>query len=120
VTFLGSKAHNELVRYSQHWTASILPFKQNAQIESCNPLKLYEYLAAGQPIVSTYFPALEPYKALIEIANNEHDMINALNVTNALSKEPQHERFQHYLRQSVANQTWLNKAQQVSSWLDEL
>jgi glycosyltransferase involved in cell wall biosynthesis len=68
VSFLGPRAHRDLPRYVQHWTVSLLPFAENAQITACNPLKLREYLAAGTPIVSTPFPAVSEYRDLVEIA----------------------------------------------------
>ena len=75
---LGERPHAALPHYVQHWQAALLPFKRNLQIEACNPLKLREYLAAGTPIVSTAFPALEPYRDLIEIADQPADFGRAI------------------------------------------
>jgi glycosyltransferase involved in cell wall biosynthesis len=69
VTLLGPRPHEALPGYVQHWTVSLLPFRDNAQIRACNPLKLREYLAAGTPIVSTDFPALDGYRDLVEVAS---------------------------------------------------
>ena len=60
VRFLGPRKHHELPNYVQHWNVSMIPFKDTPQIRACNPLKLREYLAAGTPIASIDFPALEP------------------------------------------------------------
>lgn len=71
IYLLGEKDHRELPNYVHHWQVSLLPFKDNAQIRACNPLKLREYLAIGKPIVSTEFPALAPYKDWITVAGND-------------------------------------------------
>ncbi len=68
VHYLGPKAHQELPSYSQHWDASLIPFKLNEQIRACNPLKLLEYLAAKTPIIATPFPALEVYSPHVNVA----------------------------------------------------
>jgi glycosyltransferase involved in cell wall biosynthesis len=71
IYLLGEKDHQELPNYVHHWQVSLLPFKDNAQIRACNPLKLREYLAIGKPIVSTEFPALAPYKDWITVAGSD-------------------------------------------------
>ncbi|EPE37404.1 glycosyltransferase [Candidatus Photodesmus katoptron Akat1] len=78
VYYLGKKQHHQLPQYSQHWNVSLLPFKLNPQILSCNPLKLMEYLVVGNPIISTPFPALTPFKHLINIVKNSEEMSRVL------------------------------------------
>lgn len=68
IHFLGEKTHQQLPDYVHHWQVSLLPFKDNAQIQACNPLKLREYMAVGKPIVATDFPALLPYRNWIKVS----------------------------------------------------
>lgn len=117
VTFLGARAHHQLPAYSQHWTASLLPFIDNAQIRACNPLKLKEYLAAGSPIISTDFPALKPYRGLVQIANSSGAMVEALNASEHLPDLP---FFADALRSTVVKKSWEARAKQVSQWLEAL
>ena len=113
VSFLGSKPHNTLASYCQHWSASLLPFYDNPQIQACNPLKLREYLAAGTPIISTYFPAISEYSQVIYIANNANSMVNAL--------EQSIKDNNHKIRQAaVRHHTWEARAIQASTWMDLL
>ena len=79
VHYLGARAHHDLPRYSQHWDASWLPFVDNAQIQACNPLKLLEYLATGTPVISTPFPALQPYEHMIHVVTDVEDVCASLN-----------------------------------------
>ncbi len=111
VKFLGSRAHDKLPRYAQHWQASLLPFKDCEQIRACNPLKLKEYLCAGQPVVSTDFPALAPYRKNVHIMRNAEDLIAILNDIKATASAPR--------RPNVAmqTQTWDCKAKSVEQHL---
>ena len=59
VYFLGSKTHSVLQLYLQSSQVGIIPFLRTNLIESVNPIKLYEYMAAGLPVVSTSWRELE-------------------------------------------------------------
>lgn len=115
--FLGPKSHNNLPNYSRYWQASMLPFKDNEQIRSCNPLKLSEYLAAGTPIVSTNFPALAPYRDLVQSAETSESFTEALELSVHLSELKRHALV---LRSCVVGNTWKAKANQVSKRLEAL
>jgi glycosyltransferase involved in cell wall biosynthesis len=117
VTLLGERPHHTLPSYSQHWTASLLPFIDNAQIQACNPLKLKEYLATGCPIISTSFPAVHAYKGLVQIANSSDAMVTALWASEHLHPLPD---FSQALRNKVAKHSWSARAKQVSTWLESL
>ncbi len=109
ISLLGPRPHADLPRYAQHWTASIIPFRDSPQIRACNPLKLREYLAAGRPIVSTDFPALAPYRAGISVACNAADFAVALNACRADTKAAQKAR-----QDLVAGETWAARAALVA------
>lgn len=111
--FLGEKAHSALPSYSQHWTASLLPFKKNPQIHSCNPLKLREYLAAGKPIISTDFPSAQEYHHYINIIADADGLVRAL-------EQAIDDRNTYFRKQAVSNQTWEAQADRVAGWLNTL
>ncbi|WP_404443949.1 glycosyltransferase [Microbacterium marinum] len=50
---LGARPHEELIGYLQHADVLLVPHLVNDFTESLDPIKLYEYLAVGRPIVST-------------------------------------------------------------------
>ncbi|HTO54353.1 MAG TPA: glycosyltransferase [Myxococcota bacterium] len=58
VTFLGPRPQAELPALLAHCDVALLPLLENAHTISCMPLKLWEYLAAGLPIVSRDLPNL--------------------------------------------------------------
>lgn len=119
VTFLGARPHQQLPAYSQHWTAALLPFIDNAQIRACNPLKLSEYLAAGRPIISTSFPAVQAFhkSGLVQIADNSTAMLEALRASEHVATLP---AFTPVLRDKVSKHSWKARAEQVATWLERL
>lgn len=111
--FFGARPHYQLPSYSQHWTASLLPFLNNAQINSCNPLKLMEYLAAGRPVISTPFPALQHHQPFVNVVKTAQETVSAL----------ENVRYQYRnLNQQMAVKphTWQARAHKLEQWLDEL
>ncbi|HEY4897124.1 MAG TPA: glycosyltransferase, partial [Solirubrobacteraceae bacterium] len=63
VHMLGARAYAKLPDVLRAADAGLIPYARNELTESIFPMKVYEYLAAGLPVVSTPLPALEgvPY-----------------------------------------------------------
>ena len=114
VHLLGPRPHQVLPSYSQHWTASLLPFKNNDQIQACNPLKLREYLAAGRPVISTAYPAALVYQDTIAICANEDNFVAHLEQARKITSP------QSTLQETVRGNTWEARAQQVNHLLEQL
>ena len=114
VTFVGEQTHSALPGFAQHWNVSLLPFRDNAQIRACNPLKLREYLAAGTPIVATEFPALEPYREFISTACSAEDFAQA--IRRAGDEVPRREA----RSASVSKESWDQRATDVATALQAL
>ncbi len=115
LTRLGPKPHAALPGYAQHWDAGVIPFLDNAQIRACNPLKLREYLAAGRPVVSTPFPALQPYAGLVSQASTPEAFAAALRATLA---EPACRAAQR--QQAVAAESWAARAARAAQLIEAL
>lgn len=105
-------SHSELPRFSQHWTVSILPFRDSEQIRACNPLKLREYLATGRPVVSTWYPALKPYEDVIQIANDANAFCAALKQANAGAAP-----YGKTIQDKVVEETWEARAALIEARL---
>jgi glycosyltransferase involved in cell wall biosynthesis/SAM-dependent methyltransferase len=74
VHFLGLKNQKELPAYLKFSHVAIIPWKVNEITLSTNPLKVYEYLAMGKPVVAPKLPSLEgmPY---VFLASNSKEFI---------------------------------------------
>ncbi|KEY91744.1 putative glycosyltransferase [Candidatus Photodesmus blepharus] len=111
VYYLGTKTHQQLPQYSQHWDVSLLPFKTNKQILTCSPLKLMEYLAVESTIISTHFPALEPFRNYINIVRNSKEMSQALSNFHKQKKSS---------RNVVEKDTWEKRSAFVNQILEQI
>lgn len=114
VHLLGPRAHAQLPSYAQHWTVSMLPFCDNAQIQACNPLKLREYLAAGSPVASSRFPAMALYADCITVYESGADLASAL------QRAAQDQGRNALRRARVAHESWAARAASISAALEHV
>ena len=78
VHFLGLKPNEQLPQYLAHFDACLNLFAKSDLSKDVSPLKFYEYLATGRPIVSTKQPdQILQYAPLIEIADSQEEFISA-------------------------------------------
>jgi len=73
VYYLGYKIYEDIPNYIRCFNLGIIPFKLNKITESLNPLKLFEYMAVGCPVLSTDIPEVRKYSRLICIANGPEE-----------------------------------------------
>lgn len=66
ITLVGAKKYEILPKYLAYMDVCLIPFKINKLTLAVNPIKLYEYLAAGKPVVSTPLP---------EVSNNASEFV---------------------------------------------
>lgn len=58
VSYLGLKQYRQLPGYLQNFNIGLIPFRLTEMTKGCNPIKLYEYYAAGLPVLATSLPEL--------------------------------------------------------------
>lgn len=63
IKILGYVTYDELPKHLACFDVAMIPFLDNDLIKATNPIKLYEYLAAGVPTVSTVLPEILPIVA---------------------------------------------------------
>ena len=80
IHLLGEKNYEELPLFLYHFDVCTIPFKVNELTEATNPVKVYEYLSAGKPVVVTKLPELEEYSPYIYIAEDHHDFAEKLGI----------------------------------------
>ena len=64
IHLLGPRPYKELPSYLAHGDVAVLPAARNTYTASMFPMKFFEYLASGLPVVSTRLPALEEFESL--------------------------------------------------------
>jgi glycosyltransferase involved in cell wall biosynthesis len=109
VHLLGPRRHDALPAMIAACDACMVPHRRDALTASMDPLKLYEYLAAGKPVVTTVAspnPALED---LVRVATTAETFAAAL--LDELAGDDEGRRTARRL--AVAGQTWAARADRV-------
>jgi glycosyltransferase involved in cell wall biosynthesis len=78
VHFLGARSRQELPAYLKGFDVCTIPYICDTWSESIFPLKLFEYLAAGRPVVATALPELQPFRDYVHIASTGDEFKTAL------------------------------------------
>lgn len=71
VRWLGPVAYDRLPRYVAAFDVGLIPYVASAYTASCFPLKLFEYLAAGKPVVASGLPALAGMEPDVLLADGQ-------------------------------------------------
>ena len=110
VHYLGGKDYKELPAYLKGWDVATLLFADNESTKFISPTKTPEYLAAGNPVVSTPIrDVVRPYGELnlVHIADNAADFGAA--IATALTQRTDadwRQRTDDYLATISWDQTW--------------
>lgn len=78
VYFLGSKPVDEFAYYPQHFDVCIMPYLVDDYTKYIFPLKLYEYLASGRPVVGSPIRSLQDFSHVIRLAKTPDEWSEAL------------------------------------------
>lgn len=106
VTFIGEIPYAEIPSYLHAFDVGIIPFKLNELTRATNPVKLYEYFAAGIPVVTTNMPEIrQAPENLVRISLTSDEFVSAID-----SAIDEGEGFKAERQAWGFNQTWLQRA----------
>jgi hypothetical protein len=71
VHLLGKVPHHLLFAFSQNWDVGIVPFKPTTLSKGADPIKVYEYLTLGLPVVAADIPHLREYPGVFVASSAE-------------------------------------------------
>jgi glycosyltransferase involved in cell wall biosynthesis len=115
VHLLGARAYQDLPAVLRGADAGIVPYALNPLTRSIFPMKVYEYLAAGLPVVSTPLPALDAV-AEVAVAADAAGMAAALERALAQDSPAARER-----RSALAREhSWESRLEEIDSYLSRL
>jgi glycosyltransferase involved in cell wall biosynthesis len=70
--------YRDLVHLLSSLDVAIMPHLQNEHTAGNDPLKIYDYLAAGRPVVATPAPGTERFGALLRLAEAPDDFLRQI------------------------------------------
>lgn len=97
------------------FTVGIIPYSRNAYTASVFPLKVFEYLATGMPVVSTALPSLVDEVKYVEFANDPIEFADALRRVLQTAREERLARIE-YAREF----SWTSRTEEALGLLDDL
>ncbi|MBW2242547.1 MAG: glycosyltransferase [Deltaproteobacteria bacterium] len=113
---VGPRPHQELPAWMQHCDVALIPFLDTAHTRASLPLKLWEYLAAGLPVVARALPNLEGLEPDgVRTARSASDFGRAVA---AAAEEPPEGRAARSLR--AQSHGWEARIETLAEWLGEL
>jgi glycosyltransferase involved in cell wall biosynthesis len=71
VHFLGYRAVDRVPYYIKAFDVGLIPYRTGEEAIHINPLKLYDYLACGKPVVSVDIPSVHPFVEVVYIAKDK-------------------------------------------------
>ena len=76
---LGAKDYYLIPNYLNNCDVGIIPFKRNKLTESVSPIKLYEYMASGLPVVSIETAELQNANSPAFLAKDKYEFVQMIN-----------------------------------------
>ena len=116
IYFLGSKDYNILPNYASKFTVCTIPFLINEITQATSPLKLFEYMALGKPIVTTAMNECKKYQSVI-IANYNDDFVKKVDRAIEIQKNKDDDYFQVLKKEALEN-TWESKTKEIIRLLE--
>jgi hypothetical protein len=92
IRLLGKKPRSELASYAASWDVAIIPFKDERLAMGADPIKTYEYLAMGLPVVVTGVYPPTGGEAFVRRATGMDDFIQSLKKASQLRDIQMQER----------------------------
>lgn len=112
--FIGERPHSEIPSLISQFDVAMIPFIINELTTDINPIKLFEYMAMGKPIISTLLPEVQRYASLVLMADDHDEFVRLVTLAH------NEDRTLQSIRKSVASQnTWHDRVRQIEQLFQE-
>jgi glycosyltransferase involved in cell wall biosynthesis len=109
IHLLGTKPYADLPAYLRQLDVGLVPFEMKPIVFAADPIKVYEYLAAGKPVVSTAIPRLKVFGDVVRIATGPEEFVAQIERALADSSDEAARR-----RMAVARgHSWESRVEQI-------
>jgi hypothetical protein len=106
---LGPKKYEDLKYYLRRFDVATIPFQVNRVTNSTSPVKLFEYMAGGKPIVTTDMKECRKFQSVLISATFE-DYVNNLRRALTLRQAPQ---YLELLKREAEENSWASRVDTV-------
>lgn len=110
--------YSDLPRWVAPFDVGLIAYKIDAHTPAVNPLKLLEYLALGQAVVSVDIPEIARHRGHVELASTHAQYLDALAKT--LARYPFSAEEKQRRRRYAAQQSWRQRAEKFLNECDRI
>jgi len=111
VHLLGNQPYESIPSYLREFDACTIPFLLNGVTAATDPVKLYEYLSLGKPVVATDMAEIRAYRDLIYIAKTVEEFAKCLDRCLAESGDDRRNRRIAFAKEN----TWMSRVAAIDS-----
>ena len=115
VELTGEVRYEDLPYYLYGFDVCLLPFKVTPLTMATNPVKMYEYFAAGKPVVAVDIPEARDCEQYLDVASNIDEFCALLSATLNAPDVGADER-----RRFAEQQTWVHRARELDVALQRI
>jgi glycosyltransferase involved in cell wall biosynthesis len=113
VFLLGEKRYRDLPSYLRDFDVCLIPFVPSALVKAVDPVKVFEYLSQGKPVVTAPMPELESLGDLVYFAKNSLEFAAQIDAALAESGPSLVERRVSF----AAGNTWAHRVDDLAAGL---
>jgi glycosyltransferase involved in cell wall biosynthesis len=113
LSIIGPVDYRRLPEYACWFDVATIPFKLNEITESTSPMKLFEYMAMGHPIVTTDMPECRKYKSVL-IGEDHEDFIRKVEKALTLKQDKDYGKL---LKKEAMENSWESKVRLITELL---
>jgi glycosyltransferase involved in cell wall biosynthesis len=114
IHWLGPRDYSQLPNYLRHFTVATIPFVINNITLATSPIKLFEYMSGGKPIVTSDLPECRKYPGVL-VAHNTKEFIDHLEHALTLTDDS---KYVQQLFQTAQENTWEARINQILDALE--
>lgn len=116
IIFTGVQPYDSIPYILSKIDVSIMPFKKNELVEAVNPVKIYESLAMGKPVIATRYQETEKFGEYIFTYENIEEFENIL--LSLINKKENPDIIQKRIEFAMEN-SWEKRVNEIESlWMN--
>lgn len=76
IEYVGAVEHDQLPAYARLADAFIMPFKLNELVRAVDPVKIYEYISFGRPVIAVDYEEMDKFLPFVYLYADEAELLD--------------------------------------------